>query len=100
MSEKKHCATNFYKTKILASSFDKCYSRRGTHSGDSGNTNVEVTSDAIRRFSRVTDSKLTGSYLDELIQSGVEEDPLGDHRNILYPEILNRRSTEEEEHDE
>ena len=59
-----------------------------------------TATDTTRNFCRVTDSKLTALYIDGLFDSfDGDHDPLGDLRNILYPEKLEHLSPEDANND-
>ena len=97
----KICLLKVHKFKGMNNDPNKCYKRGNSHSGDSNAAyGCSTPYDGIRNFCRVTDSKYTELYLEEVFESGVgEDDPLGDLRNILYPEKLKDLTEQEEEHD-
>ena len=87
---------NVYKLRNIGNGLGSS-SRNTTHS-EPHSHKVSNTSDYVRTFCRVTDSKVTALYLDGIFESGIgDEDPLTDLRNILYPEQLNSLSENEEE---
>ena len=89
---------NVYKLRNIGNGLGSS-SRNTTHS-EPHSLKVSNTSDYVRTFCRVTDSKVTALYLDGIFESGIgDEDPLTDLRNILYPEQLNALSENEEESD-
>jgi hypothetical protein len=49
-----------------------------------------------RNFCRVTDSRCTDLYMEELFEAGVgDEDPFDDYRNILYPALIENLTEEQ-----